>query len=397
MPQQSRPEDALEQALREAEARLAGAQSEQPSTAGFLRNLAASGIETAGGVVPGLARLLKAAVTDPQEAGRMMVEGIAEPLEALRSDPLGTMYHRPGAPLGVAANVIGGGLGVRGALRTPSAAVRGGMQLQRHAESLSPSSGMPAFSIPYTIARTLAKPALRGTGKAMERGGRMLGGNVPFHERPLYEQMASLPETHAPFTTRTSGPPHRPKTVLAGPAPRLVRGDPSLTTTQRLQDILNETRARAEQPATVSGPPSTLSMTPLGRPATGPATGPAAGRHSMGKAAQDVAERRVSKRPLPGGMTERRMDELVKKLGGTQPIAATPPAVPASWRPFISKSKASVAATLTENDVLELAKNFGTTPENIREIVTGGRAGRQGVYRADAEIRKILARKLEEP
>ena len=355
---------------------------ERPSTSGFLKKLAASGIETAGSVVPGMARLLKTAVTDPREAGRMMVEGIAQPIEALAGDPLGTIYEHPGAPLGVAANIAGAGLGLRTAIRTPSAAVRGGVALQRLGEHV-PSSITPTFSVPYTLARAVTGPTLRTTGRALERGGRLFGGNVPFHERPLYEQMGQLPETSAPPMTRTGGPPYAPPTRAAGPGARLVKGDPA-TMAQRLQETLDETRARAERVETVTGPPSVTSMTPLGRPATGPQW---AGR-----------ERRAAQQGLKEGMTERRHRELLAtKFGGTQTPTTPAPALPAALEPFVSKSKSPPVVTMTANDVEGLSAQSRAALEVIRDEVVTKRRGRQAGYKADAEVRKELERLMTEP
>lgn len=314
---------------------------ERPSTSGFLKKLAASGIETAGSVVPGMARLLKTAVTDPREAGRMMVEGIAQPIEALAGDPLGTIYEHPGAPLGVAANIAGAGLGLRTAIRTPSAAVRGGVALQRMGEHV-PSSITPTFSVPYTLARAVTGPTLRTTGRALERGGRLFGGNVPFHERPLYEQMGQLPETSAPSVTRFPGPPQHARGPMPGAAPRLNKG----------------------------GDPS-------------------------GRAAKDLVERGVPSKGPPTGITERRHAELLKtRFGGTQEAPAA--TMPAAWEPFVSKSKAP-AASLTAGDVEALAVEFKTTPEAIREAIVTARRGRSGTYKAAAEVRKELERLMKGP
>ena len=357
---------------------------ERPSTGGFLRNLAASGIETAGGVVPGMARLLKTAVTDPSEAGRMMVEGIAQPIEALAGDPLGTIYEHPGAPLGVAANIAGAGLGLRTAIRTPSAAVRGGVALQRIGEHV-PSSITPTFSVPYTLARAVTGPTLRTTGRALERGGRLFGGNVPFHERPLYEQMGQLPETSAPPMTRTGGPPYQGRTPSPGPGPRLVKGDPAATMAQRLQDTLDETRARVEQATRVSGPPP-QTITPGGRREFGVTSGRPA----------TAPERRAAQQGLKEGMTERRHAELLKtRFGGTQEAPAA--TMPAALEPFVSKSKSPPVVTMTANDVEGLSAQSRAALEVIRDEVVTKRRGRQAGYKADAEVRKELERLMREP
>lgn len=74
---------------------------------------------------------------------------------------------------------------------TANAAVRGGVGLQEIGAELPTST--PALTYSGSIVRSLFKPAVKGTGQAMEYIGRKAGGNLPFARRPLHEQMGQLP------------------------------------------------------------------------------------------------------------------------------------------------------------------------------------------------------------
>ena len=311
-----------------------------------------------------------------------------------------------------------GALGGGAALLAPIAGAGAG--IASAVGAMAPAAGH-LLSRGYRRLTGQAQPAVSASevldvagGPAMQYGGKVIGGAGRFIAgRPLSEIREVMGALGA-FTGHAAAPGY-------GTVGGYFAGRRLAPLAKRVAASAGQTRPATETTAEFFRRPP-----PPSRPgATTPTpSGPS------GRAAKDLVERRVSQRPLPAGMTDRRVEELLGQgFGSARPAVAseraarltqgvegpleaplatwkggaaaagaeTTQAMPEAWKAFVSKSHAPTVATLTENDVLALAAQLKTTPEAIRTAVTSARAGRSALYRTDAEVRKALQRRLEEP
>ena len=135
--------------------------------------------------------------------------------------------------------------GARIAPKVPSASVRRGVRLQQLADEMGAAQNIVPFGTgTLAIIRAALKPGLRMVGKGLEKGGRLFGGKLPFHQRPLYAQMEDLPVTEAPIRTRGAGPPSRRSLDIEAPEELSGVGEQLLTSTKSRRGTAIELTAR---------------------------------------------------------------------------------------------------------------------------------------------------------
>lgn len=195
--------------------------------------------------------------------------------------------------------IVAAGLPVvaKGIVKAPDTMVKGGRSMQEYAAEMPNTSPVPASNATTAMARAVAKPVTRMTGSAIEYVGRKLGGDLPFHQRPLYSQEGELPRTNPMPEGRTGTAPNRTETPFhqrplwqqmnelpsEGPmtdigrsqtppyqqpapeVPQMRHAGPAPTLEQELNDALREVLNQRENPSTVSGTPE-QTMTTTGKP-----------------------------------------------------------------------------------------------------------------------------------